>query len=380
MTLRMIERAAVLAGFAVLWLVLIASILRPADMRALNRAAEPRPDFALAAFGDPDYRARWTGWFTDKLVLGGAARQANVAIERLVFSDAAGSRVVAGADGWLFLNRTSANANLLPGTDGAREQAAFEGAVGALDVLSARGIDARFALAPHKPSIYPQHLPDYLQASQAAEARNRAALMDRLVEARGAQILDVFDAMADAAGEGGLYLREDTHWSAHGAAIMAEAVIEAFAPGLWETAAIEVAEPVGYTPDLVTLQGGEAEALRPVLDVRRPGVTAGRIPHGADDPPWLLRTAADGPADALLGDLVIVGDSYALELQPLLAPFFATTTIVTMEGLDSEAAAAALAEADHALIHIVERHTLAPAPLGPAGLGARLEAALARGR
>ncbi|MFP4520314.1 MAG: alginate O-acetyltransferase AlgX-related protein [Oceanicaulis sp.] len=378
MPLRRIEFFAVAAGFILLWAILLVSLARPADLRALNRAAEPRPDFSLLAFSDADYRARWTGWFTDKLVLAGPAREIDRIIEQRLFSDTADSRVIDGLDGWLYLNRDHGDVSLLPSGDGAREAAAIDGVVSALEALGARGVTARFALAPHKPGVYPQYLPPASRERVEAERTHRKRLLSQLDGPAGARMIDVFDAMAAKAGAAGLYLKTDTHWSAHGAAVMAEALVDSLAPGLWETAVVAEAGRARFMPDLVRLQGGEAREDRPVLDVTRPGVQVERAPRPGEGA-WIERSRASGPDGALLGELVVIGDSYANELIPLLAPFFEAVRFVHVQRLETPEARDALAGADLVFIQIVERHMLTPPPDGLAGLGARIEAALEDG-
>ncbi|MEQ8404701.1 MAG: hypothetical protein RKE49_06350 [Oceanicaulis sp.] len=376
MRLRKLEFAAVLAGFALLWLVLIVSIARPADMRALNRAAEPRPGLSPLAFADAEYRSRWTGWFTDKLVLAGAARRANRVIETRVFADAASGRVIAGEDGWLFLNRDNPSVSLLPGGGGGRDARTLDGVAAALARLDAAGIDARFALAPHKPSIYPDRLPAPVRETQAAEAARRTALMAQLKQAHGAQMVDVFAAMAARAREAELYLPRDTHWSDRGAAVMARALVNAFKPDLWDEDAVRPGGFEDYVPDLERLQGSTAPRRKPVLEVNRSAVRVTPLPAPEGAPFWWSRITADGPDGALLGPITLVGDSYAQGLMKFLAPYFSETRFVHIDALETPEAADLLSGAEHVAVVIVERHLLAPAPHGPAGLGARLDAAL----
>jgi len=376
MKLRRLEQIAMIAAGAGLALAGVASLFAPADTQGLNRLPAERPAFSIMRLNDEAYRSAWSDYLADKLVLASLARRANLQTEVRLFNDAAADAVIRGREGWLYY-RLALGAPLPP-SDPGRADAALAGAVEAVAALERAGLDTRFALAPDKPGQYPQFLPPRERDVASAALAYRNALRPRFAAALGARWLDVFDAMeaAIAADLDRLYyLREDTHWSDLGAAVMAEAVLQAFAPGMWDEAALLPIGANSYSPDLLLMQGERAERSYDRYAVRRPGVEVERI-NGARAQGWTRRYVARSAGAPLAGRLVIIGDSFANPLAPLLAPYFEELHWIEMHSFNPQLAGPIIADADFALVMIVERHVLEPSPLGPAGLGQLMAQAL----
>lgn len=365
--IRKLEAGLVIAGFVVLLAVLVVSLARPADTRALNRLPTERPPFEPAGLFQDSYRAQLTGWLTDKLLLAGPARWANAAIETRIFHDAGSDLVIRGQEGWLFLNASIER--LLPSRDMSRETAAVEGIVSALGVLEAQGIEARFALAPGKPAIYPQYLPGDLTELADRAAARRAHVMAAADHPGVIEIFANLRARAIAAPRL-LYHPRDTHWNTYGAAVMAEAFMNSVAPQLWLEARLEPLGEPERVPDLVRLQGADTTAPMLRAHAVRPGVSV-TFEQGTPEQGFTWRTRASGPAERL-GTLVVIGDSFAFELSRLLGPFFDEVRFVPVGELEAHGAGGAFEDMDLVFIQIVERHLLRGAPHGPEGLGERL--------
>ena len=378
MLIRRLESFAMIAAGLGLALVGGVSLVLAPDTRGLNRLPADRPLFDSAAVLDQDYRDAWEDYLADKLAVASLGRRTNAAIEAHVFADAANATVVRGREGWLYF--APAVSAPLPPDDPAMAQAAINGAEAALSMLQAAGLDARFALAPHKPGQYPQFLPERDQETVAATIAYRNTLRPRFAEVLGANWIDAFEAMETAVRTNPdqlYYLRADTHWTDLGAGVMAKAVVDAFAPGLWDESAFLATGLQSYRPDLVQMEGGDARGQRDGFVVKRPGVDTVRT-LGDDATGWrrLYETTADGAP--VNGRLVLIGDSYSVALAPLLAPYFEEVAWLRLRDFDPVSAGPVIVQADFALILVVERHVLEPAPLGPAGLEALLAEALSR--
>lgn len=372
---RKLEAGLVIAGFAVLWVILLLSLVSPADTRALNRLPAERPGLELTGVFEESYRSAWTAWLTDKLMLAGPARRANAAIENEIFRDAGSRLVVRGEEGWLYL-RASIDL-LLPGQGNSREEAAVEGIRSALTVLRDEGFQARLAFAPNKVTIYPEHLPDGLAGLSALASAHRSGVLAELeAELAPAGLISVFAAMEERgqAAPHLLYNPRDTHWNSHGAAVMAEAFVRSLAPDLWTSGSLRAGSEVRRVPDLVQLQGGSDEVAMVRAAIERPGISV-TFETGSPEDGFSWRTQARGPGERH-GVLVLIGDSFAFELHRLLAPYFDEVRFVPIGELEAHGDGGAFEGAQIVFVQIVERHLLRGAPHGPERLGRRLANAL----
>ncbi|HKN30216.1 MAG TPA: hypothetical protein VJY34_20995 [Roseiarcus sp.] len=92
------------------------------------------------------------------------------------------------------------------------------------DDLARRGIRFLVAPPPNAATVYQDDLPDW------AQNRGRRTEYDLFLAglaARGVEAIDLRPVMAEARAEGPAYLRHDTHWTARGALMAFNAVVEA---------------------------------------------------------------------------------------------------------------------------------------------------------
>jgi len=360
------EYRLMLAGLVGLWAILVASVLLPAQTQMLNRSPHERPDFRLTGWGAEAYRQSWSDYLADKLVLAMPARGVNALIEIRVFGDPSSELVVTGRQGWLFYAPAF---SMRPVTADRQAQAARSARL-MLDRLSAHGVDAYFMPAPHKASQIRDHLPEHLLDAAAAGDAAREALMTGLQSDE--RVVDVFDAMAAAQQVHpveALYFPQDTHWTPLGASIAARGLINALSEGLWDDAALQLADETNdFQPDLLRMQNLSAQVGMPnwrvarlgtavISEIEQPGAYLSRVDY-----------VSSGP-DVRLPPAVLIGDSYSGALAPLLAPYFERLTIVRLHpGMDSTELGSILRE-DFAiaLVVLVERSLWQDAPTGLIG-------------
>lgn len=120
--------------------------------------------------------------------------------------------VLVGDAGWLFTAEEYQGASM--------EQAGAETVETAYRELLTRGIAAVVVLVPAKARIYAEYAPSPLPP--AADRRYGAFAAE--LRARGVPVTDLVDAFLGAKVNGELFHRTDTHWTALGTKVAAEAV------------------------------------------------------------------------------------------------------------------------------------------------------------
>lgn len=148
-----------------------------------------------------------------------------------------GQKTLLGRDGWLFY-RPGYDA-MLAGTPS--RTAAADDPVAAIvawrDALAARGIHLLVVPAPNKESVYPDRLTRRVADGHGIISPVTRDVLIRLQSA-GVECVDLFDAFAQAranavAGDGPLYLAQDSHWSPAGIALAARHVAQRLVEKGW---------------------------------------------------------------------------------------------------------------------------------------------------
>ena len=133
--------------------------------------------------------------------------------------------VLVGTDGWLYSSE-----ELVPLEESGRLlSSAVERIVEVRDFLAGRGITLVVALVPTKASVYPQHLGRH---ALSPGLRGRYALVRAELAARGIAAPDLHAPLAAASRDAEVFFRTDTHWTARGAAVAAEALADVIRPEL----------------------------------------------------------------------------------------------------------------------------------------------------
>ena len=133
--------------------------------------------------------------------------------------------VLVGTDGWLYSSE-----ELVPLEESGRLlSSAVERIIEVRDFLAGRGITLVVALVPTKASVYPQHLGRH---ALSPGLRGRYALVRAELAARGIAAPDLHAPLAAASRDAEVFFRTDTHWTARGAAVAAEALADIIRPEL----------------------------------------------------------------------------------------------------------------------------------------------------
>ncbi len=206
----------------------------------------------------------------------------------------------------------------------------------------ARGAQFLFTVAPNKNSLFPEGMPSRYPAGH--EQSNCSRLLPMLEE-RGVHAVDLHSVLA---GNAALYYRTDSHWTAEGAAIAADALLgalgreSAFAAGPFSESGLHIGDlyqmlyPVG--------KGREAELIYAPGHVHR----TDSDPRGGNA--ITIRTnSPDGT-----GTLYCRRDSFGIALYPYLADAFEQAEFSRSSDYTEEAFAAL--DADVVILEIVERN------------------------
>ncbi len=205
----------------------------------------------------------------------------------------------------------------------------------------ARGAQFLFTVAPNKNSLIPEGMPARFPAGH--ERSNYSRLLPMLEE-RGVHTVDLHSVLA---GNAALYYRTDSHWTAEGAAVAADALLGAlgresgFAEGPFAEDGLHVGDlyqmlyPVG--------KGREAELL----------YAPGHVHETASDPRGgnAITIRTNSPAGT--GTLYCRRDSFGIALYPYLADAFHHAEFSRSSDWSVESFSAL--DADVVLLEIVER-------------------------
>lgn len=162
-------------------------------------------------------------------------------LAQLVLLQDAGSKALAGRNGWFFYKPgVEYLTQRRPPTEATHNASdALRAIVAYRDALAARGIKLLVVIVPNKESIYPEMLSQRGGKLEAIVAPETRSLLDGL-SAAGVETVDLFRVFAAAKRDraacsetGGpvtplepLYLAQDTHWSPAGAELAARTVAQ----------------------------------------------------------------------------------------------------------------------------------------------------------
>ncbi|WP_022697307.1 alginate O-acetyltransferase AlgX-related protein [Euryhalocaulis caribicus] len=356
-------------SFLVLFLVLALALLGlgvlfPADTGDLNRRPVPYPDVRADRLFDAGFYADLGEALADRITARAFWRSLDAAIDYEVLRDTPSDRVVVGREDWLYY-QPALDIERRPLSDAQETRSAM------LSIASAAPteIDFYFAFAPNKATIYPEYLPRRYRASRAGGDRNIDALRAALADGPG--FVDLWSPMREARRQNGpeplVYFKRDTHWNGYGAAVAAEAIMDAIAPGLWDSSAIQPTDVRTDQQDLDRIAGLWRSFERETHSAVREGVTLETTDMAADMAELVHVWRASGQAGAPVVNqkLVVIHDSFGTALERLLPPYFRDTAFIHIDALASPEAHMAIRDADIVVMLLVERKIYRMRPGSP---------------
>ena len=250
-------------------------------------------------------------------------------------------QVVLGRDGWLYYSDTLNDYAGLRLSDEELRRIA-ENLKAIQTYAESRGAQFLFTVAPNKNSLYPEHMP--ARFPSAHHSSNIRALEPLLQEA-GVAYADLFPLFSQ---ERALYYKTDSHWTAQGAALAADRLLQAMGkPSAYADGGF--AEDGLHSGDLYEMLYPAAGGAEPELVYTgRFSYTPRSDPRGGD----AITIQTENPGAN--GRLLCWRDSFGSALYPYLADsfgeaLFSRAVIYDFTHYD-------LQESDLVLIEIAERN------------------------
>jgi hypothetical protein len=173
--------------------------------------------------GSPNlaYLSELGDWFGDHYALRNQLVDANARVRAAALGTSSAQNVVVGTDGWLYYRGSVLDYQRQSRMSDRAVWNAAHNLTLASEYVEAKGGHLVVAVAPDKCTIYPEHLPYYVQAGSGAS--NVERLYGQLA-ANGVSYVDL--AQAFSGSDSVLYRKEDTHWTAEGAGLAAQAIVD----------------------------------------------------------------------------------------------------------------------------------------------------------
>jgi hypothetical protein len=217
--------------------------------------------------------------------------------------DDPGAKTVRGRAGWFFYRPGVEYLTQRP-TAGVGKDDPVAAICDYRDQLAARGIRLIVMPAPNKESIYPERLTRRADALSLAVGPTTRSVLERL-QAAGVEVVDLFELYGgvkrDAAGESGLYLARDSHWSPAGVDVAARAVAERLLDLGW----VRRGNTRYSTRSTPTARIGD---LLRMLDV--PGITTRYEPETVNTRQVIEASTGDPYRDDPMAEVLVLGDSF----------------------------------------------------------------------
>jgi hypothetical protein len=321
---------------------------------------------------DTDWWTSVSAWWRDRVPFRGDVIAAKARLDASVLRSQRIGGVDLSDDGWYFIRQSYGQHWADPGHQ-------VDAAVESLDAFLNRSHNAkaklRLLLTPDKHTIYPEHLTRAglrdIQKNQA----DRRILESWFDRPEVSQIIDMHAALrSDKISQPHeLYFRDDTHLSWYGAATMAEAIVDAIQPNVWNHDRTRHTESKHFTGDLCAFCGHVTDPTRPkdLLITYRPGaipvaITVDDEPIAdletvdADTTGWQkslhVRWRFEDGEPAILGRTLILHDScIGSRARPLLRPYFEDITFIHNGDMTPELLEQAMQDYDTVVIEVVER-------------------------
>lgn len=328
----------------------VAVVTRITDPKALeNRPLTSFPRPSLSKLFDPKVYGQLATYLVDRLPWRDRAIAQRERLSVSLFAESAGDQVVVGADGWRYLaeivNKPCYTADQF---DGVRANLAE-----LAGLFAAEGMGFRLLVPPQKETVYPEHLPSR-DRQRSCIAANSAGL-----QAAAAGTSPGYSSLLTATRTGpDLYYRADTHWNDRGVIIGARELVESLQAGVFEGSAYTIT-PSGRVrrDDLLQIEGTPGTEIADRADLDRPGVVVTTSDAAGSSPTSEVFHEQRSGAPLVRGRVVIVHDSFGIDLLPLTSGWFADATwFAVNRGYEPDRLAKAFENADSVVLVLTERH------------------------
>ena len=261
-----------------------------------------------------------------------------------LFGTSVEEQVVLGRDGWLYFSDTLPDYMGQGMSDTQLRYLANDLAL-MQEYIESQGKQFAFTIAPNKNSIYPEHMPGYIENRHG---ESNAARIGAYLDTAGVNYLDLFEILGS---EENLYYKTDTHWNSRGAALAADGLLELLDRG-GDYSAASFATAENHRGDLYEMlyPAGRAVETAPAYDGELSYICESD-PNGGNA--ITIKTVCDAGTDGLM----CWRDSFGIALYPYLAQSFAAATFSRSADYDLTLANSA----DAVIIELVEPTFPAPA-------------------
>lgn len=248
-------------------------------------------------------------------------------------------QVILGSDGWLYFSDTLPDYMGQGMSDAELRYLANDLAL-MQEYIESQGKQFAFTIAPNKNSIYPEHMPDYIENRHG---ESNAARIGAYLDTAGVNYLDLFEILGS---EENLYYKTDTHWNSRGAALAADGLLNLLDRG-GDYSAASFATAENHRGDLYEMlyPAGRAVETAPAYDGELSYICESD-PNGGNA--ITIKTVCDAGTDGLM----CWRDSFGIALYPYLAQNFAAATFSRSADYDLTLANSA----DAVIIELVERN------------------------
>lgn len=280
-------------------------------------------------------------WFSDRFALRQQLSTAWAQINAKLFKTSAEDQVILGENGWLFFSETLDDFRGIT-LDESEITTAAENLHIISDYCAQREIDFVFTVAPNKNSLYPGFMPsDIAPGNAISNARRLYQELDGL----GVNYVDLHELFSDREV---LYFKTDSHWTAQGAALAADALLHSLGRKS-EYSSLNFTSPEEHEGDLYAMLYPAGTFRETDMQPSNPfSFSCLNDPNGGNA--INIRTQCS----ASEGSLMCWRDSFGISLYPYLAENFGSARFSRSSKYDLSVLDSG--EYDAVIIEIVERN------------------------
>lgn len=315
--MRTILKRAACGGFVALLLTVPAQMLVPfVELQPLNGVTtdkQERPRLSLSSWFDRSFQSSYQRWLDARVGFRPLFVRVANQVDFSVFRDTAscrkgeGTGIIVGSDNWLYqemmVHCVWGPDDLSPGVfdQRAADLAALQ------RFLNGQGTALACVVAPSKPAVYPEYVPQRYLGWRQPDVPSRHERMVTALRAHNVPHVDGLDLFLreKARLATPMFPRGGAHWTYHGAYLVLEQLFDVADP--------QLPHPLPRPSSVETVVGppeGTDRDLADLLNILRPSVTDTPTARVQLEPP------DHDPAD--LPKVLISGDSFAWTLTHLL--------------------------------------------------------------